>query len=294
MSEPAKKLRFIFITCAVGEDFFRPVQKGMRDAAALLGVDADFIGTEDVDIPAQVRMVRQAVADGYDGIALNIIHPDAFNEVVAEARNAGVPVVAFNVDATYGQGPHLSAVHQDLYQAGRAVGERAAAALPDGVKILMTVHSEGISALDDRLRGMQEVLREKRNASWTVVVTGIHPEGAAKVISRALAADPDLRAVLGTGQADTQGAGWAAERASTGAVYVAGFDLSPEILRLIGTGVIAFSVDQQPYVQGFYPVLQLTHYLRYSLRPASIDAGATIVARDDVARVTALSAEGFR
>ncbi len=290
-----KRLRLVFITCAVGEEFFRPVQKGMRDAAALLGADCTFIGTEDVDLEAQVGMVRQAIADGVDGIALNIIHPTAFNAAMVEARAAGIPIVAFNVDATHGQGPHLSAVHQDLYKAGRAVGERADQALPDGVKVLMTVHSEGISALEDRLRGMQDVLREKRNARWTIVVTGIHPEGAADVIARALAADPEITAVLATGQADTQGAGWAAERgAATARPYVAGFDLSPEILRLVKRGVIAFTVDQQPYVQGFYPVLQLTQYLRYGLRPASVDAGATIITRDDVDRITQLSAEGFR
>jgi len=290
-----KRLRLTFITCAVGEDFFRPVQKGMRDAAALLDADCTFIGTEDVDLEAQVGMVRQAIADRVDGIALNIIHATAFNPVMAEASAAGIPVVAFNVDATHGRGPHLSAVHQDLYKAGRAVGEHAAAALPDGVNILMTVHSEGISALEDRLRGMQEVLREKRHARWTLAVTGIHPEGAANVIARALAADPSITAVLATGQADTQGAGWAAERAAADArPYVAGFDLSPEILRLVKSGAIAFTVDQQPYIQGFYPVLQLTQYLRYGLRPASVDAGATIITRDDVDRITRLSAEGFR
>jgi len=290
-----KRLRLVFITCAVGEDFFRPAQKGMRDAAALLDADCTFIGTEDVDLEAQVGMVRQAIADRVDGIALNIIHPTAFNAAMTEAGAAGIPVVAFNVDATYGQGAHLSAIHQDLYKAGRAVGERAAAALPDGVKVLMTVHSEGISALEDRLRGLQDVLREIRHARWTLAVTGIHPEGAADVIARALAADPEITAVLATGQADTQGAGWAAERAAAGRrPYAAGFDLSSEILRMVKCGAIAFTVDQQPYLQGFYPVLQLTQYLRYGLRPASVDAGATIITRDDVDRITQLSAAGFR
>lgn len=289
-----KKLRFVFITCAVGEDFFSPVQKGMRDAAALLDATCNFIGTEDVDLEAQAGMVRQAVAEGCDGIALNIIHPTAFNAAVADARAAGIPVVAFNTDATYGQGPHLSAVHQDLYQAGRTVGERAAAALPDGVKILMTVHSAGISALEDRLRGMQDVLRERRQARWSVIVTGIRPEGAADLIARALADDPALQAVLATGQADTQGAGWAVERAAGRSCYAAGFDVSPEILAMVKSGTLAFTIDQQPYVQGFYPVLQLAHYVRYGLQPANVDAGATLITGDDVPRVLQLSAAGYR
>jgi simple sugar transport system substrate-binding protein len=36
-----------------------------------------------------------------------------------------------------------------------------------------------------------------------------------------------------------------------------GFDLLPNDLALVDGGQIAFVVDQQPYVQGFAPVLQL-------------------------------------
>lgn len=288
-------MKFIFITCSVGEAFFNPVKKGMKDAADLMGVACDFTGTEDVDLEAQADMVRKAVAEGYDGIALNIIHAEAFNAVMAEALAAGVPVVGFNVDGTHGKGPHLSAVHQDLYQAGRTVGGLAAAALPDNVKVLMTVHSEGISALEDRLRGMQEVLREKRQARWKILVTGIHSDQAAVAVKKALDTDRELKAVLCTGQADTEGAGWAVERNFREAgIYVAGFDLTPEILRLVKAGTIAFTVDQQPYVQGFYPVVQLALYCRYGIRPSSLDAGATVITREDVDRVLKLSAAGYR
>jgi simple sugar transport system substrate-binding protein len=180
-------MKFIFITCAAGEAFFNPVKKGMNDAAALMGVTCDFTGTEDVDIEAQAEMVRQAVADRYDGIALSVIHAEAFNNVISEALAVGVPVVAFNTDGTYGKGPHLGAVHQDLFQAGRTLGMRVAEILPSNVKVLMTVHSEGISALEDRLRGIQEVLWEKRKASWKCLVTRLNkhsmPTGTSRQFS---------------------------------------------------------------------------------------------------------------
>ena len=64
------KLKFIFITCVVNEDFFIPVKKGMEDAAQMMDVECVFTGTEGVDISAQVEMVRQAIRDKYDGIAL--------------------------------------------------------------------------------------------------------------------------------------------------------------------------------------------------------------------------------
>jgi simple sugar transport system substrate-binding protein len=74
----------------------------------------------------------------------------------------------------------------------------------------------------------------------------------------------------------------------------AGFDMSPEILRLVKAGVIRFTIDQQPYCQGYYPVVQLALYRRYGIAPADIDTGAAIVAAGDVDRVVDLSREHYR
>ena len=289
-----KPLRFIFITTCVEQDFFRPVKKGMEDAAAMMGVECEFTGTVGVDVPAQVARVRRAVAEGYDGIALNIIHPEAFDAVVREAVDQSVPVVSFNVDDPATENARLSGVCQRLYEAGRTLAQRALPFIPEGSHILMTLHDEGVSALDDRLRGEQDVLREK-SVSWTVVVTGNDPEKASRVIAEALQKDPRIKTVLSTGQADTEAAGLAIERRFAGQGYAAaGFDLSPNILRLIQAGHIRFTIDQQPYIQGFYPVVQLALYCRYGIVPSSLDAGAGIIDQGNVQGVIALSREHYR
>ncbi len=79
---------------------------------------------------------------------------------------------------------------------------------------------------------------------------------------------PDIKFILCTGQADTEGAGLAIEKNFAGKGYTAaGFDLSPEILRLIKAGYIKCTIDQQPYIQGYYPVIQLALYKRYGIMP---------------------------
>jgi len=293
-SKNQKPLRFIFITTCVGEDFFKPVKKGMNDAAGLMNVECDFVGTEEVDTESQAQMVRKAVADGYDGIALNIIHPTAFDEVVREAIAGGVAVVAFNVDDAKTNNSRLSAVCQNLYQAGRTLGENASRFISKGSEILITVHSEGISALEDRMGGMQDVLK-KKSVTWQVIATGIEAEKASEVITAELKTHPEIKTILCTGQADTEGAGLAIEKHFKGKGYhAAGFDLSPEILRLIKAGHIEFTIDQQPYVQGFYPVIQLTQYCRYGITPSDIDAGATIITQKTADEVMLLSKQGLR
>jgi simple sugar transport system substrate-binding protein len=114
-------------------------------------------------------------------------------------------------------------------------------------------------------------------------------------VASALRTHPDIRVVLGTGQSDTEAAGRALERDFAGQGYwSAGFDLSPTTLRLIQAGHIRGTVDQQPYVQGFYPVVQLTLLLRYGIQPSSLDAGAAIITRQTAAQVLELTRQKYR
>ena len=240
------RLRFVFIAPVKDEAFFDPVKKGMRDAADMLGVECTFTGTEGVDVKAQAEMVRRAVVDGFDGIALDIIDPVAFDGVVAEAIDRGVPVVAFNVDDDKTPNARLSAVCQNMYEAGRSLGTSALEFITPGAKILMTLHSEGISALDERMRGAQDVLKD-HGITWKVVCTSNDPARAFEVIVRELRADPGIACVLGTGLADTEAAGKAIDRYFRERnLPSTGFDLSPDILELIKAGVIRFAIDQQP------------------------------------------------
>jgi len=289
-----KPLRLAFITCAVDAKFFGPVKKGMNDAAQMLGVECDFIGTEGVDVPAQAQMVRQAVADGYDGIALSIIDPEVFDAVVQEAIDKGVPVVGFNVDDNATPNARLASTNQRLYEAGKSLGEHLLPSIPENAHVLMTMHDEGVSALEDRLHGIQDAI-EAKGVTWTVIVSGNDPAEGAETIAKTLKEHPEIKIVLGTGQADTEAAGRAIEKYFADKGYwSAGFDLSPETLRLIQAGPIRCTVDQQPYIQGLYPVIQLTLYLRYGIIPSNIDAGAAFIDRTNVQQVIDLSRQLYR
>jgi len=215
---------------------------------------------------------------------------------VAEAMGKAVPVVAFNVDDNTTPNARLAAVCQDFFKAGRTLATRAIEFIPAGSKVLITQHDLGISALDDRMHGIQEVLK-KRGIPWKTVCTTNDPKKAIEVVSQELKADPAIKFVLGTGLTDTEAAGRAIERDFLGkgqGLASAGFDLTLEILRLIKADVIRLTIDQQPYIQGYYPVVQLALYCRYGIQPSNIDAGAGIILKKDVDRVVELTKQGYR
>ena len=76
--------------------------------------------------------------------------------------------------------------------------------------------------------------------------------------------------------------------------WSAGFDLSDKTLQLIKDGHIRCTVDQQPYIQGFYTVVQLTYCLRYGIMPSDMDAGAAIIDKSNVDKVAELTKQNYR
>ena len=285
-------LRIQFVGVFIEEEFFKPVKRGMEDAGRDLRVDVSFTGDTGGDVEVVNRMIREAVDSGVDGIAVDIIHPSANNTAIAYAREKGVPVVAFNVDATNGSGPHLAFTQQDFVNAGKNLARAMAADIPDGSTILVTQHDPGVSALEDRAKGIKLGL-EGKNLTYVDLITTAEPEVAAEKVEDALKTHPEIVAILATGQADTEGSGLAAKKLGK-KLPIGGFDMSPAILTMIKDGEIKVTTDQQPYVQGYYPVVQLVLNLRYGLVPCNIDAGAGLVDSSKAEQALILSKQGYR
>lgn len=281
-------MKFKYITPFVREDFFTTVKRGIQDAANLLQADVEFTGTEGADCDELARLIDQAVIEGCAGLAVSVVDAEKLNPAIRRAREAGVPVVAFNIGAEAGS-PVLANVCQDCYRAGVAVGKRASGKIPSGDKILITLHDD-VAVLREREKGIREGLQRPAEELVTIV-SGNSPELAADSIRAALKQNPDIRAVIGTGQSDTHGAGLVAGETK---MYTAGFDVCGEILEMVKSGRIDFTIDQQPYVQGFYPLLQLYHYAMYGLMPSDIDAGNAIIDCGNVEKVIENSRKGYR
>lgn len=277
---PGKRPQFTLVTPCIDEPFFAEVTRGARDAAKLMDVDCEFWGTQSVDIEAQVAMVRKAIRDGSDGIAVAIIDATAFDAVLDQAKEHGIPVVAFNVNAQ----PHsrIPTVAQNLYDGGREAAFVAAPLIPDHSRVLLTVHHDKPTVMDQRYQGIRDGLKDK-DIIWETVLTGGDTEEMRRTLTEKLQANPGIRAVFATGLADTEAAGQAVEKNLAGReCVIVGFDVSGEVLRLVKAGAVSFTVDQQPYLQGFYPIMQLALTRREGTVPTNIDTGSRIIRTRDV------------
>jgi simple sugar transport system substrate-binding protein len=96
----------------------------------------------------------------------------------------------------------------------------------------------------------------------------------------------DLKGMFAVDGGSTQGVAETMNRhglAPTG-VIGGGFDLLPRTLSLIQAGAMHFTIDQQPYLQGFYAVTQMFTFMASGglVGPADCDTGLKFVTKDTV------------
>lgn len=95
------------------------------------------------------------------------------------------------------------------------------------------------------------------------------------------AAEPVLQALETAGVGET--------------VRVDTFALSPAVLEAIRDGKMGFTIDQQPYLQGYLPVLFLTQHAKYGVLPTGmVRTGPIFITRENAERVMELSARSLR
>jgi simple sugar transport system substrate-binding protein len=68
--------------------------------------------------------------------------------------------------------------------------------------------------------------------------------------------------------------------------------MTPNIIKMIKDGTVAFTIDQQQYLQGYLPIIALDLYAKYGLVPASdILSGPGIVNKSNVNQVEKLAGQ---
>jgi simple sugar transport system substrate-binding protein len=269
-----------------------PVQRGVDDAAEILGINVNVVGPTDFSVAKQVSLIEGAIAAGVDAIGTTMPDSEAFNDVTREAMSRGIPVLALNADAP--ASGRLAYIGQSNYSAGYEVGKRLTE-LMSGGKVLIGIHSLDAANLVERVDGIRDALDDAGGFSYDVVATTKDLVQAATLVGSWYQANQDAVAMLAVEEVSGIAITQLLERENLGDKIVAGgFDLVPELLEGIKTGTFDYTIDQQLYMQGFYSVMQLYHAVKYGLVPASMDSGMAIIDASGIDAVIDLAAAGYR
>jgi simple sugar transport system substrate-binding protein len=249
---------FTFVNHVTTNVFFTPTQNGASDACKLLNCSYTWTGSSTSNVSQMVDAINSATAAKVDGIATSLIAPTAFNAPVQSALNAGIPVVAYNADEP--SNPRLAYIGQDLYVSGQQMGKHIASLVPSG-QIALFIATPGTANIQPRINGALNTLKSYPAIKPLVVATGAAVPGELTVINSWITGHPSAKGMFAVDAGSTQGIAQAIQsHGLKGKVKGGGYDLTPITEQLLAAGYTQFTIDQQPYLQGFFPVLELFLY----------------------------------
>jgi len=255
---------FVFVNHVTTNPFFVPTIYGLQDASALLGIpEPQWTGSETSDVQEMVDAMNTAVSGDADGIAVAVVDTEAFGGPIQDALDAGIPVVSYNADGTgLGSTARLAYVGQDLYGSGFEMGKRIVEDVGEGPVVLF-IATPGQLNIQPRIDGAADAIKESgAPIEFEEIPTGAELPEELSAIEAYYNGHKDVKGMYAVDAGSTQGVAQIMEKFDLAAagVKAGGYDLLPETLQLISDGHMDFTIDQQPYLQGFYPVFQLFVY----------------------------------
>lgn len=293
----------VFSGGPAGGAFNSIIDRGAQQAAEDTGANVQIIYS-DWNFDQMVTQLRDMIGQTPDGIAM-MGHPgDAALMPLAEAADAaGIKMMYVNVDvpeirARFGSGY----VGAQLYAQGLALGAEALRLAGDrlqpGDKAIV------MSRWESENRAQRELgLAEALEGAGIEVIRLQEAEGASAdqmlqlpTLTATLLANPEVKLIgypggpwLAAAPAFMQAVGKA-----PGDIMGVGFDLGQGVMSAFEGGYVLVTSDQQPYLQGYVPVLSLCQQVVYQLGPMNVDTGAGFVTMDNFEAVAPLADAGLR
>lgn len=278
------------------DPFWNVPFNGAKAAADETGVKLTILAPEKVnDYNRQLELLQSAIEEKPAGIATTVTDPDVFANALKTARKKNIPIIAFNarpIEDDRIKNPYLAYIGMDDYMAGRHLAMRVLARNDTIGKVLVAIQQAGHTGLEARLRGISEVLHEK---SLPVDRLNIPTENksAMEKFRRYISSHPDITTVLTLGPVSAHSIGRVIKRDNLD-LYFASFDITPLIIRMIKDKILDFSIDQQPYMQGYLSIKMLRLAAKYKMSPPDINTGIGIVDLETVTSVEQLTKKNIR
>ena len=293
-----------------GGSFESVVYNGALQASADLGATTQYVWS-DWQPDKMVTQLQQALATKPDGVAV-MGHPgdEAYKPLVDEAEKNGTIITAQNVQLTALEGAYQS---NGFGYAGALLKAQGASVANEAIKefalqkgdrvmvwgLLSQGGEEGGSGRGQRTLGVVDAFKA---AGMTVdyleidAATNSDPTAGISTFTGYVSSHPDVKVVItdhgnltSTLPTLLQAAG-----KKVGDIKAAGFDLGGATVQGIKDGWIGFVNDQQEWLQGYMPILQICLTKKYGFSGLNIDTGAGFVNAGNVGPVADLAAKGIR
>lgn len=274
--------------------FWPVVVKGAKQGEKDTGLILEVHDLEKISDYAEMsRLIEDAVASKPDGMIISLPDTKALEAAVKKIAEAKIPFIVINAGSKDGKEMGaLTYVGQLEYEAGFAAGMRMVEA---GVQHAYCINlTPNLPNVNQRCQGFTDAIQGKGGTVDVLVADKKDLAQAKERIVMALQLAPDTDGLLAT--ADLPITLDAIEEAKLKHdVKFASFDFSPATLEAIQNGKMLFAIDQQPYLQGYLPMVILNLYFKNANTIyQAIATGPDFITLENVDRIKDLVKTGTR
>jgi len=256
-----KKLKFVLVNHVTTNPFFVPTKYGAEDACKLLGCSYQWTGSENSNVNEMVNAMNTAITSGANGIGVCLIDAKAFNPPTEAALKAKIPVVAYNADEK--SNARLAYIGQDLFLSGQEMGQHIINLLPNGGDVALFIATPGSANIQPRIDGALDTIKKSgKNITPHTIATGAAVPQELNTIDSYATGHSNTKGYFAVDGGSTQSVGQVMQKHNlrSKGVKAGGYDLTPITQKMLAADQMDFTIDQQPYLQGFVPILQLYMY----------------------------------
>lgn len=288
-----------------GGVFANNVYNGFRQAEEDLGPKVTYYFSN-WDPNLMLTQIKQAIATKVDGIATyGFGGDDATDPLVDKAYKEGIIFTTLNTALPKAQEKYASQgfgyVGAPNYKAGYALAEEAIKRthLKKGDKVFVWgLKGQGgdrgqrtVGVLDAFQKAGADVIYQEIDSA-----TNADPNAGTATFVGVMKKNPDIKIVVTDHGGLTSNVGVYAKAASLkpGQVFFAGFDMSPNTAQAIESGYQNLVIDQQPYLQGYLPILNICLTKKFGFSGLDINTAGAFVDKSNIAAVAPLAAKEIR
>src|SRR3954469_791849 len=256
----SSKQKYVLVNHVTTNPFFVPTKYGAEDACKLLGCSYQWTGSQNSNVNEMVNAMNTAITSGANGIGVCLVDKKAFNSPTDAALKAKIPVVAYNADEPNNR---LAYIGQDLFLSGQEMGNHIIDLLPNGGDVALFIATPGSANIQPRIDGALDSIKKRgKNIKPHTIATGAALPAELSVIDSYATGHADTKGYFAVDGGSTQGVAQTMQKHNlrSKGVKAGGYDLTPTTQKLLAQDQLDFTIDQQPYLQGFLPILQLYMY----------------------------------
>jgi simple sugar transport system substrate-binding protein len=279
---------FTLVNHVTTSEFFVPTRYGAQDACDLFNCKYQWVGSVNSIVSEMVDAFNAAIDAKVAGIGVPVIDGNAFIAPTNRALAAGIPVIAYNTAApttTANKNLQMAYIGQSLFQAGQLMGQQILDKIDKG-NIVVFNPSPGSLNLQSRANGIADVIK-KSGKPITVdnVASAATLAQAVAAVKAYYAGHPSVDGMLCVDTLTMVGIiEVMQEHNLKGKIVTGSFDTIPQVVSGITSGYVDFTIYQQPYLQGFLPIMELFLYkLSGGLNiPSSVETGLSLITKSNI------------